>query len=511
MMIMNLILSSLLSAAVMLHPPVGPYTQPKDAAPSGVSGFTNGQKIVFTPYFYWYDVQTGAHIRNHDGTDALTTHPSSMEGFSFRLESWHRKQLMDMVEAGIDVLLPVYWGEPSQVASNVPVSSMPWSYCGLPPLVAARDKLVAEGMKPPLIGLFYDTSTLQFNAARRRIDLTTDEGREWFYQTVRDYYSLIPPVHRAVIDGRPVVFLYSATFASAHDQTCFDHLNKSFARDFGGITPFVVSEISWKAKADGVYTWGGALKLRRNPVASLGPGYDHSAVPGREPLVVPREEGRFYERNWVRFLRTPVNMVLLETWNEFHEGTDLAESREYGRKYITLTRKYTDMFRRGEVPPWPGGSFADAASVELNYNTTNGEQGVKLLDVPDGLVRPDIIEGVPCLLSVTNKYGGRYVYFRVDDSFKRSETMAVNVKVEYNDAGSGQFRVQFDGSDTNALFAGAYTDGPGVILLQGSNLWKTATFRLEGARLNNGQNGGADFRIVVGADPFRLRRITVMR
>ena len=30
-------------------------------------------------------------------------------------------------------------------------------------------------------------------------------------------------------------------------------------------------------------------------------------------------------------------MVHVETWNEWHEGTDIADSREYGRRYIVLT------------------------------------------------------------------------------------------------------------------------------------------------------------------------------
>ena len=35
---------------------------------------------------------------------------------------------------------------------------------------------------------------------------------------------------------------------------------------------------------------------------------------------------------------------MVETWNEFHEGTDVANSRETGRQYIDLTRKYADAF-----------------------------------------------------------------------------------------------------------------------------------------------------------------------
>jgi hypothetical protein len=46
------------------------------------------------------------------------------------------------------------------------------------------------------------------------------------------------------------------------------------------------------------------------------------------------------------FLRHASNIVMIEAWNEFHEGMDNAESREYGRQYIELTRKYVDRFNK---------------------------------------------------------------------------------------------------------------------------------------------------------------------
>jgi len=41
---------------------------------------------------------------------------------------------------------------------------------------------------------------------------------------------------------------------------------------------------------------------------------------------------------------------MIETWSEFHEGTEICETKEYGRQYIELTRKYSDMFKKGEAP-----------------------------------------------------------------------------------------------------------------------------------------------------------------
>jgi hypothetical protein len=250
-----------------------------------------------------------------------------------------------MIAAGIDFVLPVFWGAPSD---HAPGTHLYWSFEGLPPLVVAREALLREGKSPPRIGMFYDTSTLQINSWKYRADLSTDYGRRWFYATIRDFFSLIPPRHRAMMDGRPMVFLYSADFAPGHDQRAIDESRRRFAEEFGGSGLWIAREQSWKAVADATYAWGGALRWNNPGIGSVGPGFDHSAVRGRQPLVVDRRGGKQYEESWASFLRAPSPIVMVETWNEFHEGSDVAESREYGRLYIELTRKYADLFKRGQ-------------------------------------------------------------------------------------------------------------------------------------------------------------------
>ncbi len=499
------------AGAAQINPPLGPYTNPNAAERAKATRFGTNAPVVLTSYFYWYDVYTQAHLVNGDGSDALTDHPATLTGFSYKSTAWHRTQMADMMAAGIDVLLPVYWGEPSERIPGKPAVEQPWSFAGLPPLVAARDALLAEGSTPPAIGLFYDTSTLQFNAANRQIDLTTDYGREWFYESIRDFFSLIPARHWATIEGRPIVFLYSASFAAAHDQTCIDYVRQAFARDFGGVQPYIVREISWNVHADNTYAWGGALSLRNPGVAALGPGYDHSAVPGRTPLIVPRENGAFFERQWTRFLRAPSRLVHIETWNEFHEGTDIAASREYGRQYIELNRKFADMFKAGIKPPRPRGPYSDFKSVSVTLQATNEARGLVQFEFADGATTPAEAGGEACRAAVPTLHGGRYLYFRIDDSFKWAGQMLVDAAVEYFDAGSGTFRLEYDGPDPNAPFNGAYTASKTTATLTNSGRWRTAKFRLLEARFLNSQNGGADFRIAVQADPFYVRRVTVTR
>jgi len=339
----------LASAAEHEIPPAfGPYLHPAPADFAGSKSFQSTGRIVGTYYFYWYDAPSKTHLVNlPQGTDALTDHPPALEDFSWKSVSWHKKQLSDMEDAGIDVALMVFWGAPS---GHAPDAVLYWSFDGLKPLVAAREALLREGRHPPAIGLFYDTSTLANNSWGEHIDLTSDRGRQWFYATVRDFFSCIPARHWAMIDGKPVVLLYASAFARAYDQSFIDYTRTNFAKDFGGRAPYLAPQDSWAVKGDNVCAWGGALGLKRAGIGELGPGYDHSAVPGRAPLVAPREGGKFYQRNWEEFLRQPSNFVMIETWSEFHEGTEICESREYGRQYIVLTRKYADRFKQGGKP-----------------------------------------------------------------------------------------------------------------------------------------------------------------
>jgi hypothetical protein len=309
-----------------------------------VTSYGAQQPIVGTHFFYWYDVGSGAHFIDYDGTDALTDHPARREGYSYKSAAWWERELLDVKAAGIDFILPVYWGCPGDYGS--------WSFVGLPPLVEAWEKLARDGKQPPRVGLFYDTSTLRHNPRRWHVDLSTKAGKRWFYTTIRDYFSFIPPKMWAAIDRRPIVVLYSPSFAAKQDPALFPFVRERFQRDYS-TDIYLVKHVGWEGESDAVCSWGGALGLKAYSVVALGPGYDHSAVPNRAPLVVDRENGDFYERQWKQFLsynpKRRANMVLVETWNELHEGTDVCDSKEFGRKYIDLTATYATMFRDGVV------------------------------------------------------------------------------------------------------------------------------------------------------------------
>lgn len=510
--------------AQKLPPPPGPHIGLKPEAHRKYASFRSRQPIVGTTYFYWYDVRSGAHIRDGDGTDAMTTHPptEAMADLSYLSPAWHHSQLRDMSEAGIDFLMPVFWGVPGDYNA--------WSFAGLPPLVAAHDRMLAEHDKdsgrprPPMIGLFYDTSTLKWNQRQgaglgpgEHVDLTTPRGREWFYMTIRDFFSMIPPQKWARVDGRPIVFLYTASFAKAVDARLFDDTRKRFEKDFG-TDLFLVRHVDWPGRADGWYTWGGALGLKiGDVVAALGPGYDHSAVPGREKLIVERRDGAFYDEQWSRLLRMNPQrrpwIVHVETWNEWHEGTDIARSQESGDLYIRKTARYARMFHEHVRLP-RSGPYADAAEVRWTPSAT---AGLELRPSSgDGRWERNDGDGYEAIVSTAPQSDGpaaRYLYFRVDDSFLYDEAdCTVEVAVTYRqDGGCEQFAIQYDSDDPTAgPNDGAFRDGPSYPV--GRSGWRRAHARLDRVRFANRTND-ADFRLAVHGGPGKLtvREVVVRR
>jgi hypothetical protein len=499
---------------VLPEKPPGEYFPLRQADHKNTDSFKQGQPIVGTTYFYWYDIDTKSHIINGDGTDALTDHPADMETISYKRSAWHKQQLLDMIDAGIDFLMPVFWGVPGKYNG--------WSFAGLPPLVEAHNQLQAEGKKPPAIGLFYDTSILKYNSFNKggssyHVDLTTDFGKDWFYTAIRDFFSFIPPAKWARIDDEPIIFFYASAFAKAQDPAQFDYVKRRFKTDFG-IEPFLVKSPGWKGNTDAIYSWGGAVSgpLIFRQTAALGPGYDHSAVPGRQPLIVERQDGKTYIDRWLQLLALSADnrpwIVHVETWNEWHEGTDIANSREYGRSYIVLTRLFADMWRAKTVLKIASG-YANADSVKW---TPGKAEGLNIRPSGgDGVWRKIATSDGEAFVSAPNPHSSssRYLYFDADGAFAYGLfDQTVTVTVTYCDEGCTAFCLEYDNTDpTKGPFEGAFRK-VGNVNIKNTGQWKTAEFTLSQCRFMNRCND-ADFRIVVlgGELELAVRQVDVTK
>jgi hypothetical protein len=73
-------------------------------------------------------------------------------------------------------------------------------------------------------------------------------------------------------------------------------------------------------------------------VATVVPGFNNTAVQ-TEPRVIDRRNGSYYSLYWLIAKACSPDGYAITSFNEWHEGTEIEPSREYGCQYIYLTRR----------------------------------------------------------------------------------------------------------------------------------------------------------------------------
>jgi glycoprotein endo-alpha-1,2-mannosidase len=79
------------------------------------------------------------------------------------------------------------------------------------------------------------------------------------------------------------------------------------------------------------------------------PGYDDTNV--RQPgTAVSRDNGQLYERLWSSAVAANPHWILITSWNEWHEGSEIEPSIEHGRLYLDMTAAAVQTFKQGAKP-----------------------------------------------------------------------------------------------------------------------------------------------------------------
>jgi hypothetical protein len=119
-------------------------------------------------------------------------------------------------------------------------------------------------------------------------------------------------------------------------------------------------------------------------IATVMPGYDDTRI--RNTRVRNRANGDYYRRSWQAATQRNAAMVIINSWNEWFEGTQLEPSRSYGDLYLNLTREGSAAYKDANAPPAPGGSctFPETGQTVsgrlLDY--WNGNGGLPVFGLP---------------------------------------------------------------------------------------------------------------------------------
>jgi len=174
------------------------------------------------------------------------------------------------------------------------------------------------------------------------------------------------------LDGKPVIFVYGRVMeevglnewpeilSAARERYGKDFLliadgyREDYARLLDGVhtynvagwvagkKPDELASLSRKTFADDV-----ALARSQGKVSCLTviPGYDDTKI--RKPgLDAKRQNGETYRVLWEQAIAADPDWVLITSWNEWHEGSEIEPSWEDGEKYVQMTAKYAKLFKR---------------------------------------------------------------------------------------------------------------------------------------------------------------------
>ncbi len=173
------------------------------------------------------------------------------------------------------------------------------------------------------------------------------------------------------VGGKPVLFIYGRAIGQLGLERWAEVIDQ-VNREYRGGAVFIGDRPERKAAAifNGIHTYNLAGRLRDKELESVGalvrqrfrdwvqlaaehhaicaltviPGYDDTKI-RRPGLEVPRREGRLYRLLWQEAIAAKPHWVLITSWNEWHEGSEIEPSVEHGEQYLKLRAELSAKFK----------------------------------------------------------------------------------------------------------------------------------------------------------------------
>jgi hypothetical protein len=144
-------------------------------------------------------------------------------------------------------------------------------------------------------------------------------------------------------------------------------------------------------------------------------------------------------------------------------------------------------------------STVETADISVILGATNTDSGLAQIEFSgDGVTEAATVGGESARETVEVVPGDLNMYFQLGSGVAFDGNFQVTFAVDYYDAGTGTWTLEYDSNDTSATLDGAYTNAF-TVTNSGTDTWKTATGTVTNALFDHRQNGGADFRIASAA------------
>ncbi len=302
-------------------------------------------RLVLAHYYPWYDRSTWS-------SPFLVDRPQ--EEYSTEDPGDVKRVLDTAAAAGLDGLVVSWQGLDFQGG---------WNHRRLQvALEAARQSKIR-------IAVLFETTVANPEHEQNGVPADPRTVQAWMNDVVRTYGS--HPAYLRVGD-RPVVFVYSVPRLRVADwaqvvsnvrasgpqpMLIGDATRSVWLPSFDGqfdyaSNRFTIADIGSVQMAQGLrvrtYHLLGNTGTRRVWAATVSPGYDDRALvaaDGRTPRVSERENGAYYDAQWRAALEAGADWVVVTSWNEWWENTQIEPSVKYGDFYAQRTKEWAARFR----------------------------------------------------------------------------------------------------------------------------------------------------------------------
>jgi len=175
------------------------------------------------------------------------------------------------------------------------------------------------------------------------------------------------------IGGKPAVFMFVGYGEFCGQSAVFNYMELAEVREKVKNQDWILfrqnlDPVFWKS-ARGSFEWVGddayhewfintarEMKSKQKldwTVLGVSPGFDSSGVSswGHDHKIIPREDGKYYTRQWERAVQANPDMVQIITWNDFQEGSVIEPTFEFGNQYLDLTEQMVERYngRKSDV------------------------------------------------------------------------------------------------------------------------------------------------------------------
>ncbi len=313
-------------------------------APAQVAADTDaGAPVLFAHYYTWYDANTWTSGATSDLPSE--TYASSENGAMTR-------QIEQAQSAGIDVFNVAWLGPNNPTDRN---------FSQMLPIAAAHGFGLTIGVETdsPFIHSRSDLATAlsyAISTYARQPGYFSSAGRPVLFfwrppgipldgaaspiEAWRQLRDAVDPDHQTLWIGEGDAFEYLQVFDGIH----------AYSVAWAPNVARTLSIYGQRTRQE-----ASALSTPKLWVAAVMPGYDDTHTGRSDAFARDRQGTGFYDETWQAALASSPDWVIITSWNEWIEGSQIEPSRTYGNAYLDVTRSY--------VAEWKGLAATDSSDA----------------------------------------------------------------------------------------------------------------------------------------------------